>query len=451
MSTQPKKRNRALQRRVRERMARTDESYQLALRREVEAAQQGRQPFLAESVSRDISGPVATDDRRVASIEFPATLTGVQISGYRSIYELRFSPGRLTVITGSNGVGKTSICRSLELLGAAAQGQLAAMLGREGGLKSALWAGPEQVRSPAARQRSALIQGTVRKRPIRVRLGVQLKGGVFEMRLGFATPSDLTSEVKEEWLWPAPARHARQPLLIREGSVARCQGEDGKWHKFSNLDPRESVLSQINEPFLCREFHAVRGELQDMHFYNAIRTEREGMRRVASGDVHDRGVASAHDPVAAELRLIEERGDADALHKAVWDGLRSELVIDEEAGRLQVGLRQPGKLRAIRQEEWSDGTRQYVALLAWLLAPRPTSLVCFDEPEVHLHPGRMEQLATLLVLAAQRSDIWVTTHAITLVSALKKRADVTHIELELDEDGGTAIPGQRPLDLSPWP
>lgn len=69
----------------------------------------------------------------------------------------------------------------------------------------------------------------------------------------------------------------------------------------------------------------------------------------------------------------------------------------------------------------------------------------------HLHPKALEQIATLLALATQRTDVWVTTHAITLVSALKTRADVTHIELELDEDGVTVIKGQQLLDIPPWP
>ena len=55
------------------------------------------------------------------------------------------SLGRLTVVTGPNGSGKTSLYRSLRLLAEAAQGRLVAMLAAEGGLSSALWAGPEAI------------------------------------------------------------------------------------------------------------------------------------------------------------------------------------------------------------------------------------------------------------------------------------------------------------------
>ena len=69
------------------------------------------------------------------------TLSSVSIKGYRSIKELHLPLRQLTVLTGGNGVGKTNLYRSLELLRAAAAGTLAAEIAREGGLGSVFWAG----------------------------------------------------------------------------------------------------------------------------------------------------------------------------------------------------------------------------------------------------------------------------------------------------------------------
>lgn len=65
----------------------------------------------------------------------------ISAAGYRSLRAIRFPVGRLTVFVGANGVGKTNLYRSLQLLQAAAAGTLARELASEGGLESALWAG----------------------------------------------------------------------------------------------------------------------------------------------------------------------------------------------------------------------------------------------------------------------------------------------------------------------
>ena len=63
------------------------------------------------------------------------------IANYRSLRQLVLPLGRLNVITGANGSGKTNLYRALRLLADTAQGGVIASLAREGGLDSTLWAG----------------------------------------------------------------------------------------------------------------------------------------------------------------------------------------------------------------------------------------------------------------------------------------------------------------------
>ena len=67
----------------------------------------------------------------------------IAVHGYRSLRDLRVPLSRITVITGANGAGKSSLYRALRLLADCAEGQVVASLAREGGLPSTLWAGPE--------------------------------------------------------------------------------------------------------------------------------------------------------------------------------------------------------------------------------------------------------------------------------------------------------------------
>src|ERR1700676_4969049 len=69
----------------------------------------------------------------------------VAVQGYRSRRELVLPLGQLSVITGANGSGKSSVYRSLRLLAEVAQNAAVASLAREGGLPSTFWAGPETI------------------------------------------------------------------------------------------------------------------------------------------------------------------------------------------------------------------------------------------------------------------------------------------------------------------
>ena len=62
----------------------------------------------------------------------------VAVQGYRSLRDLALPLGQLSLITGANGSGKSSVYRSLRLLADAAQNAVVASLAAEGGLPAAL-------------------------------------------------------------------------------------------------------------------------------------------------------------------------------------------------------------------------------------------------------------------------------------------------------------------------
>ena len=72
-------------------------------------------------------------------------LNTIAIRGYRSLREIVLPLAGLTVVTGANGTGKSSLYRALRLLADCGRGEVIGSLAREGGLESVLWAGPEQL------------------------------------------------------------------------------------------------------------------------------------------------------------------------------------------------------------------------------------------------------------------------------------------------------------------
>src|SRR5450755_4184215 len=94
----------------------------------------------------------------------------VAVQGYRSLRDLALPLGQLSVITGANGSGKSSVYRSLRLLADAALNSVVASLAREGGLPSTFWAGPETI-ARSVRQGDYRVEGTTPRKPVSLKLG----------------------------------------------------------------------------------------------------------------------------------------------------------------------------------------------------------------------------------------------------------------------------------------
>ena len=201
-------------------------------------------------------------------------LTSLAIAGYRSIRDLVLPLAPLTVVTGANGSGKSSLYRSLRLLAAAGRDGAVAALAREGGLASTLWAGPE---SGAAK--SGPTQGTVRRGPVALRLGfaADADGFGYAVDLGLPPPSatmfGFDPTIKAEAVWNGPILRPGSLLSDRRGPVARIRTADG-WRTLERqLAPWESMLAEFGDPESTPELLGLRAELRDWRFYDAVRTD----------------------------------------------------------------------------------------------------------------------------------------------------------------------------------
>ena len=139
-------------------------------------------------------------------------LTAVAVSGYRSLRDVVVPLHGLDVVTGANGSGKSSLYRSLRLLAGCGRGDVIGALAREGGLQSALWAGPATL--GGARDRGHGVQGTRRKGPISLQLGFASDDFGYLVDLGLPQQASGSE--------PAPARRRRSCATPR--SSARSCG-----------------------------------------------------------------------------------------------------------------------------------------------------------------------------------------------------------------------------------
>ncbi|MGD8151165.1 AAA family ATPase [Ornithinimicrobium sp. Y1694] len=379
----------------------------------------------------------------------------VAISGYRSLRDVRLPLGRLTVVTGANGTGKSSVYRALRLLAECGAGRVVGSLAREGGLESALWAGPESL---AQARRGHEVQGTMRKDRVSVRLGVGGETGEtsYLVDLGIPVQSAATvfnrdPEVKREAVWTGPVMRPSTLVARRKHHAVELRDEDGAWEKAPiGVPPWASILTEVVDPLAAPEVWRVREQLRSWRFYDGFRVDAEAPARRLQVGTRTWALAEDGADLAAALQTIREDsgGPLDAAVADAFDGARLE--VSAVGGLFDVELHQPGMLRALRSAELSDGTLRYLLWLAALLTPVPPSLMALNEPETSLHPSLVGPLARLIAATSRRTQVVVVTHSDALLEALFAELTGGVDPRELDEDELDAPgPGATGLGLAP--
>lgn len=390
-------------------------------------------------------------------------ITTLAVGGYRSLRDLTVPLGRTTVVTGPNGAGKSSLYRALRLLASASRGELIADVARSGGLDALRWAGPEKP-SGAMRRREVPVQGTVRRGPVRLLLGVASEEFGYAVDLGLPTLSEAgrfphDPSVKAEIVFAGPVARPASVLVERTGAFVRQRADTGWEPMPQGIGPTRSVLTELADPRLSPEVMAVRAMLDSWRFYDQLRTDAGAPARGTHLATRSPVLSPDGASLAATLATIDEIGHRALLSDAVADALEgSRLEVHDVqlsgpgsshgTDGLEVVLHQPGLLRPVRANEMSDGTLRFLLLAAALLSPRPPGLLVLNEPETSLHPRLLPPLARLVVDASRDSQIVLVTHSDVLASALTD-AGAEHVHLE-KVDGETIVSGLGTLERPSW-
>lgn len=208
------------------------------------------------------------------------------IANYRSLRDVVLPLGRLNLITGANGSGKSNLYRALRLLAAVAEGSAVRSLAEEGGLHSVLWAGPERI-TKGMKASTVRVEGTHRREPYSLRLG--FTDGEFGYAIDFGLPIpdpsaptlfDRDPEIKRECIWGGGTFSRAGLLLDRRGTLVHASDGVGGFQLLrDDLSTGESALFGAADPSCAPEALALREWVRSWRFYDQFRTDREAPAR----------------------------------------------------------------------------------------------------------------------------------------------------------------------------
>lgn len=383
-------------------------------------------------------------------------ITTVAIRGYRSLREVALNLGQVTVVTGGNGSGKSSLYRALRLLASTADGDVVGALAREGGLPAVLWAGPEHI-TGAMRRGEVPVQGTgSRKRPVSLMLGFTSHDWGYLIDIGLPTPSRTMFHrdpvIKREAVFVPPVMRPASTLVSRLGArVLTHEGRNSRELQ-RDLTGRMSLISEVASADAAPEVRTLRHELRSWRFHDSFRVDAQAPARQPHVGTWTPVLANDGADLAPAVQTILESAWADPFRSALHAALPgTDVQIIENDGLFTLTVVQEGLLRPLAAAEVSDGTLRFLMLATALLSPDPPALVVLNEPESSLHPDVLPGVAHLVAAAARQTQVVVVSHSTDLVQHLEQISADNLVHHELTKRlGETVVDGQGLLGRPTW-
>jgi predicted ATPase len=351
----------------------------------------------------------------------------------------------LNVLIGPNASGKSNLIEAIGLLAATPRDLTEPF--RDGGtVADWIWKG--EAKAPAAEIEVSLHYEAL---PLRYRLAF----GAANARLSIRHES--LEDLRAPGTFCFQNEGSRVQLEERPSGIAGiiAMGASGKAARDPNLYMRtrqQSLFSQIKDPNVYPELTYVGELFGDIRLFRNWQLGRENpVRRPQDVNLPDDFLLESSNNLGLVLNDLQNRRDTWRVLveklKLVYEGV-VDVTTKVQGGTIQVFFHEEGLSERVPAARLSDGILHYLGLLTILLHPDPPPLICIEKPEVGLHPDILPKVADMLVEAAQRTQLIVTTQSTTLVSRLSEVPEsVVVCERDLR---GTSLRRLEPSQMKEW-
>lgn len=299
---------------------------------------------------------------------------------FKSIRQAEIEFGRLNVLIGANGAGKSNLVSFFEMLRASLDAKLDDYVGRHGGPSAFPHLGPKQTGEIAAAITARTAAGA----------------GTLFQRLLFRAPDVLMYSHDHA---ARPNGADRSDELVIDDLCSIVKDEEVKGH------PGELIYRSLKDRVGVYHFH-------DTTLTAPVRTAGYlDDNRALHGDAGN---------LAAFLYRLEQTQPG--CYQRIRSTVRMAAPFFDDFSlaprpldprRILLNWKQLGSDYELGPHQLSDGTLRYMALTALLLQPADDlpDLIVVDEPELGLHPSSLNIVASLLKMASHDAQVVVATQA----------------------------------------
>lgn len=321
-----------------------------------------------------------------------ATLNKISLTGYKSVRDCRdLELGRLNVLIGANGSGKSNLLSLFRLLRFAMLGELQVAVGQAGGARSLLYLGPKVTTEIAAT----------------LEFETDSEKALYECRLAYTPPGGLFFASEKFRTTPKPGSTSSPSELVVRGASESAVIQTG----FRDNERLRWFATLMAAP---RSYH-----FHDTTLASGIR----GPRRVEEKRLYPEG-----ENLASVLRFLREGHSRE--YSNIIETIRlvapsfGGFILDPQPSSpdsAMLNWRMPGSDYEFGPHQISDGTLRFMALTTLLLQPKEflPAMIVIDEPELGLHPYAIKLLASMLQDTSNYAQILVATQSPALVDQME--------------------------------
>ena len=346
-------------------------------------------------------------------------LTKISIEGYKSIQvcsQLRL--GKLNVLIGANGAGKSNFISFFKLVNLAMTGALQLFISRSGGARSLLHFGPKKTPQCSATLEFETDRGH----------------NTYHARLFHAAGDTLIFGEESVSFWGHGWNTPPRPIVLgaghRESALLAPQHAEDKTVRFIKTTlPR----------FRAYQFHDTSDE---SHLRSNVRIDDNRFLYADGGNL------------AAFLRVIRETYPE--RYGRIIETIRlvvpffQDFVLDpprDSENHVRLNWRRKGSDYEFGPHQLSDGTLRFMALATLLLQPTDwlPAMIIIDEPELGLHPYAIQVLTALMGETSQHAQIVAATQSAVLVDEVDP-SDVVLVDMRDEASTFTRVDGEKLKD-----